>query len=309
MSIPKSPEHAFSSQNSPVDPLPSLDVEQWQAAAWFQSLQTQIIQEMEELDHECAPHNPRTTFEYTQWQRKENEVEANFGGGCFGVMRHGNVFEKAGVAFSNVKGQFSPEFAKDIPGCDTGTDFTATGVSLVFHPKNPYVPIVHMNTRFVTTPNKRWFGGGTDLTPVMPFDEDTLSFHTALKQACDDYHVNAYGDYKKWCDTYFYIPHRKETRGVGGVFYDYLFTEEDHFDAVFSFTKNIGTTFLKIYGEIARRRYHMPYGEDEKGAQFQKRAKYAEFNLIYDRGIKFGLNTGGNIDAMFMSLPPLCGWA
>lgn len=302
-------EHAFHAQSTPHEETQALDVEQWQAAAWFQSLQTQIITAIEALDHEIAPDNPENpTFEYTHWQRKEKEIEGNFGGGCFAVLRNGNVFEKAGVAFSNVKGQFPPEFSREIPGCEHASNFTATGVSLVFHPKNPYVPIVHLNTRFITTPGKRWFGGGTDLTPALPFDDDTLSFHNALKDTCDSYQPTAYTEYKKWCDEYFYLSHRKETRGVGGIFYDYVFTDADNFDEVFAFTKNVGTTFLKAYSDIARRRYKMTYGQDDITAQFQKRAKYTEFNLIYDRGIKFGLNTGGNVDAMFMSLPPMCGW-
>lgn len=287
----------------------SMDVQQWQAAAWFQDLQEQIVAEIELIDGEIdhSDFEPAKCV-YTEWQRKENDVDGDFGGGRFAVMRQGRVFEKAGVALANVKGNFSDTFAKEIPGCENDTAFTATGISLVFHPRNPYVPIVHMNTRFITTKGKRWFAGGADLTPVMPFDEDTVQFHMALKDACDVYKPGVYGEYKKWCDEYFEIKHRKETRGVGGIFYDYCYVDDDNFDALFAFTKDVGMAFLKTYAEIARRRYRMIYNGSETAAQLQKRARYTEFNLVYDRGIKFGLNTGGNIDAMFMSLPPTCGW-
>ncbi len=286
---------------------PSCQEQQEVTSKWFQSLQEQIVREIEKIDSEVKhPEFVSGKFAYTTWNRKERDEEGDFGGGRYAVLRKGCVFEKAGVAFAKVKGNFSQEFAKEIPGCENSTVFTATGISLVFHPRNPYVPMVHMNTRFITTQGKRWFGGGADLTPVIPFDEDTESFHRLLKQACDAYNPCYYPDYKEWCNEYFYIKHRKETRGVGGIFYDYL--DEGDFETLFAFTKDVGLSFLKAYTEIVRRRYYMSYGDAEKAAQFTKRAKYAEFNLVYDRGIKFGLNTGGNIDAMFMSLPPLCGW-
>lgn len=287
---------------------------QARAATWFKELQDSITVEMECIDSEVdhPDYTPRT-FTRTEWQRKENDVDGDFGGGRIQVLRGGPVFEKAGVAFANVKGNFPKEFAKTIPGCEESTDFTATGISLVFHPRNPHVPIVHMNTRFITTGGKQWFGGGADLTPVIPMEEDTASFHQHMKNACDTHDLAYYDEFKAWCDEYFYIKHRKETRGVGGIFYDYRFIEadnngRDNFENLFQFTKDVGLAFLKAYTEITRRRYHTPYDASDLAAQFHKRTRYAEFNLVYDRGIKFGLNTGGNIEAMFMSLPPVCGW-
>lgn len=301
-----------------VPPKDILGTYQERTAAWFRELQDIITAEMEHIDGEVDhPDYIPQTFRITKWQRKENDVEGDFGGGRMAILRGGTVFEKAGVAFSDVKGHFPKEFAKTIPGCDEDTTFTATGISLVFHPRNPHIPIVHMNTRFITTSNKQWFGGGADLTPAIPVKEDTLSFHRHMKGACDAHDLTYYDAFKTWCDEYFYIKHRKETRGVGGIFYDYRFIETDdagitgngdNFEDLFQFTKDVGLAFLKGYSEIARRRYLTPYDASDLAAQFKKRTRYAEFNLVYDRGIKFGLNTGGNIDAMFMSLPPLCGW-
>ncbi len=283
--------------------------EEFSPKEWFRSLQETITQEIEKIDAEIDhPNFNPGQFEFTEWHRREDNQEGDFGGGRIAVMRKGRVFEKAGVAFADVKGNFPKEFAKQIPGCTDSTEFTATGISLVFHPRNPYVPIVHMNTRFITTKGRSWFGGGADLTPVMPFEEDTAFFHHAMKEVCDTYDKKAYTEFKEWCDEYFYIKHRGETRGVGGIFYDYLFVEGDNFNDLFAFTKDVGLQFLRAYAAIARRRYHHAYGDEEQHAQFIKRSRYAEFNLVYDRGIKFGLNTNGNIDAMFMSLPPLCGW-
>ena len=300
----------------------------WSAAAWFEDLQTVILSHVEKLEAEYtqkhAPTEKPKTATHTSWVRTQDGREEDdhgdgFGGGNFGIVRGGHLFEKAGVAFSKVRGHFPPEFAKTIPGCGEEGSFSATGISLVFHPRHPHVPIVHMNMRFIQTEEKSWFGGGADLTPVCVNDVDTQHFHNALQGACDDFHPGAYNHFKDWCDRYFYLPHRSETRGVGGIFYDYCFVDPaaqdgDYaldrisFDHGMAFSKRVGAEFLKAYDDIVRKNWNKPYDEADIKAQKIKRARYAEFNLIYDRGIKFGLNTGGNIDAMFMSLPPQCGW-
>ena len=226
------------------------------------------------------------------------------GGGVRGVMK-GRVFEKVGVNVSTVGGAFSGDFAKTIHGAESDPSFFATGISLVAHMANPHVPAVHMNTRFLVT-QKRWFGGGADLNPPIPYAQDTRDFHARLKQACDAHGADYYERFSKWAEEYFWIPHRNVARGVGGIFYDHL---EGDFDANFAFTRDVGEAFLDIFPAIVRRRMSHGFTEAERAAQLEWPGRYAEFNLVYDRGTLFGLKTGGNIDAILMSLPPLATWS
>ncbi len=225
-----------------------------------------------------------------------------------GVMT-GRVFEKVGVNVSTVAGEFAPDFAQSINGAESDPRFFATGISLVAHMANPHVPAVHMNTRFLAT-TKRWFGGGADLNPPIPYAEDTDAFHARLRAACAPFGPDAYARYSKWAEDYFYIPHRGVHRGVGGIFYDHLECADDAgFDRNFEFTRAVGEAFLDIFPQIVRRRMNQPFTEAEREEQLVWRGRYAEFNLVYDRGTLFGLKTGGNIDAILMSLPPLAKWS
>ena len=220
-----------------------------------------------------------------------------------GLMR-GRVFEKVGVNVSTVWGAFDPKFAGQIPGADSDPRFFATGISLVAHPRNPHVPPAHMNTRHIRT-QRAWFGGGADLNPIRAVDRDTADFHAALKQACDGYASTAYDEYKRWADDYFFIPHRGEARGVGGIFFDYL---ENQHDKDFAFTRSVGEAFLTIYPQIVARHMNEPWSDDDRRYQLERRGRYVEFNLLYDRGTQFGLKTGGNPEAILMSLPPMVAW-
>ncbi len=283
-----------------------------QARHWFESLRDRICAAFEAIEREAGSD---AAFVYTPWSREqaggpaENDANANPGGGVRGVMK-GKVFEKVGVNVSTVGGAFSPEFAKTINGADPENPvFTATGISLVAHMANPHVPAVHMNTRFLTT-SKAWFGGGGDLNPPIPYDEDTAEFHAAFKAACDAHDGEYYPRFKKWADDYFYIPHRKVHRGVGGIFYDHLECADlDGFAANFAFTRDVGEAFLDVFPRLVRRRMGMDFTPEDKQRQLEWRGRYAEFNLVYDRGTLFGLKTGGNIDAILMSLPPEAVWS
>lgn len=262
-----------------------------QASQYFQDLQDRICAGL------AAADGPKGFREDT-WQRPGG------GGGRSRVLEEGGVFEKAGVNFSLVHGTMSPEFAAQVPG--EGAEFVATGVSLVLHPRNPFVPTVHANFRFLTKGTKQWFGGGADLTPYYPFREDVIHFHRVWKEACSGRPAPVdYNRFKTWCDEYFYLAHRQEPRGVGGIFFDYL---EGDFDATFAFVKNCGDRFLDAYLPIVERRRNCPYNEDHRAWQEYRRGRYVEFNLIYDRGTIFGLKTGGRIESILMSLPPVVRW-
>jgi coproporphyrinogen III oxidase len=265
-------------------------------SAWFKNLRDQICAEFEKIEAEFDAKNPGK-FVRKNWDREGG------GSGEMSLMK-GNVFEKVGVNFSKVFGEFSPEFCKEIPGADKNPNFWASGISLVAHMKSPLVPAVHMNTRFICT-QKNWFGGGADLNPMFEVDADTKDFHNAFKAACDKASPQYYEKYKKWCDEYFFIKHRNVARGVGGIFYDYL---DSDFEKDFEFTRNVGLAFLEIFPKLVRRHMHEKWSEDQREHQLKKRGLYTEFNLVYDRGTKFGLMTGGNAEAILMSLPPIAKW-
>ena len=280
-----------------------LDAQQSAARGWFETLRDRICAEFESIERESGSD---ARFDYLQWHR-DDDLSGSGGGGVRGVLK-GKVFEKVGVNVSTVGGAFAPEFAKTIHGAGNNPNFFATGISLVAHMANPNVPAVHMNCRFLST-QKRWFGGGADLNPPLPYAEDTGAFHRAMKAACDAYGDEHYDRYKAWADDYFYIPHRKVHRGVGGIFYDHLETTDDaSFDANFAFTREVGEAFLSSYPAIVRKRMHQPFTDTDEAAMLAWRGRYAEFNLVYDRGTSFGLKTGGNIDAILMSLPPRATW-
>ena len=277
------------------------------ARAWFETLRDDLCAELEAIEDEiAAPDRPggaeTARFERKAWTR--DDTSGDGGGGVMSVLR-GRVFEKAGVNVSTVQGEFSEEFRARIPGADTDPRFWASGISVVIHPASPKVPAAHMNTRMIVT-TRGWFGGGADLTPVFEIDEDTADFHAALKAACDGYREDAYSEYKKWCDAYFFLPHRNEPRGVGGIFYDNL--DSGDWDRDFAFTREVGKAFVRIYPELVRRHASESWTDEDRQKQMIKRGRYVEFNLLYDRGTLFGLKTGGNTEAILMSLPPMTAW-
>lgn len=280
-----------------ADTLSSL---QQQAAGWFRALRNRICASFEAIEDALEGADaPAGRFTITPWDR------ADGGGGEMGMMK-GRVFEKVGVNISTVHGRFSEEFRQAIPGANENDgNFWAAGISLVAHMRSPLVPAVHMNTRMIVT-SKSWFGGGADLNPMFPDDGDSMQFHNAFQQCCDRHNPEYYPKFKKWCDDYFFIQHRNKARGVGGIFYDYLDSGDKQAD--FAFTQDVGETFLTIYPQIVRKHMHRSWTPQQREHQLVIRGHYAEFNLVYDRGTQFGLKTGGNIEAILMSLPPEAKW-
>ena len=295
---------AATNENIAID----IKSKQTEAHEWFKILRDDICKEFETIEDEFSGRQhgelDAGRFERTDWDRT-SEDDSDGGGGVMSVMK-GRVFEKVGVNVSAVRGKFTEKFRKNIPGTDDNDgNFWACGISLVAHMRSPLVPTVHMNTRLIST-SKSWFGGGTDLTPMVPNEDDKMAFHKSLKDCCDRHNPDYYETYKDWCDEYFYLPHRGEARGVGGIFYDYL--DSGVWDDDFSFTKDVGNTFLSIYPQIVRHHMNKDWTDEQREQQLIKRGRYVEFNLLYDRGTKFGLMTGGNTEAILMSLPPEVKW-
>jgi coproporphyrinogen III oxidase len=280
-----------------------LDPQQQAARDWFESLRDRICAEFEAIEREAGSD---AVFDYSSWRRHDPDG-APGGGGVRGLM-NGVVFEKVGVNVSTVAGRFSPDFAASIHGAAEDPRFFATGISLVAHMANPHVPAVHMNTRFLVT-TKRWFGGGADLNPPLPYEQDTADFHARLRAACAAHDQTFYERFRKWADEYFFIPHRGVHRGVGGIFYDHLeCPTQAAFDSTFAFTRDVGEALLDVFPRLVRRRRETAFTAADKARQLEWRGRYAEFNLLYDRGTLFGLKTGGNVEAILMSLPPQAAW-
>ncbi len=284
------------------------DQRQAQAAAWFERLKDRICGSFEQIERDYdgpgAQELSPGVFERRPWQRDAGGGSATGGGGVMSIMR-GRVFEKVGVNVSTVSGEFSEALRDRIPGAGEDPSFSASGISVVAHMRSPKVPAAHMNTRHIVT-TKSWFGGGADMTPTFAYEQDAADFHAALHNACDAHAAEYYERFKKWCDDYFYLPHREEARGVGGIFFDDL--DSGDWPSDFNFTRDVGLAFAEVYTMIVRRRMSETWTDDERERQLVRRGRYVEFNLLYDRGTQFGLQTGGNPEAILMSLPPVVKW-
>ena len=272
-----------------------LDIKKDLTSNWFKLLQESFCNDIKNLE------NNDKEFKSKVW--KKNPVKDE-GGGEYRILKNGKVFDKVGVNFSKVYGKFPKKFQKNILGAEKDPRFWASGVSVVMHMKNPLIPAMHFNTRFIST-TKQWFGGGLDVTPSKKDNLEKKKLHLILENMCNKHNKNYYKKYKKWCDEYFYLPHRKEARGIGGIFFDY---KKDNFEKDFNFVRDVGITFQMIFNKIIKKKINKKWTIKDKEMQYIKRGRYAEFNLLYDRGTKFGLQTGGNIDGILMSLPPLAKW-
>ena len=262
---------------------------------WFKTLQNAICNNIDELE------NNKIKFKSTIWKRNKKKDE---GGGEYKILNNGKIFDKVGVNYSKVYGKFPKQFQNNIPGAQKDPRFWASGISVVMHMKNPLIPAMHFNTRFISTTHY-WFGGGMDVTPSKIDKSEKKEFHQILKKMCDRHNKNYYKKYKKWCDEYFYLPHRKEPRGIGGIFFDY---KKDNFEKDFKFVQDVGVTFQFIFQQIIEKKIKKKWSVKDKELQYIKRGRYTEFNLLYDRGTKFGLQTGGNVEGILMSLPPQAKW-
>ncbi len=272
-----------------------LEIKKDLASNWFRLLQDVFCNDILNLEKN------KTNFKTTIWKRNPDKNE---GGGEYRILKNGKIFEKVGVNFSKVYGKFPKKFQKNILGAEKNPRFWASGISVVMHMKNPLIPAMHFNTRFIST-TQQWFGGGMDVTPSKIDDLEKKDFHQVLNKMCNRHNKNYYKKYRKWCDQYFYLPHRKEARGIGGIFFDY---KNDNFEKDFKFVRDVGVTFQTLFNKIIRKKLNKKWTAKDKEIQYIKRGRYAEFNLLYDRGTKFGLQTGGNVDGILMSLPPLAKW-
>ena len=273
----------------------NLEIKRDLTSRWFQTLQNAFCEDVVRIEKK------KSKFISKSWKRSNKKDE---GGGVYKILQNGKVFEKVGVNFSKVYGKFPKEFQKNIPGAKKDPRFWASGISVVMHMQNPLIPAMHFNTRYINT-TYGWFGGGMDVTPSKFDKKEKEKFHKILKKMCDRHNKNFYKRYKKWCDEYFYLPHRKEPRGIGGIFFDY---KKDNFEQDFKFVRDVGVTFQFIFNNIISKKVKKKWTAKDKEAQYIKRGRYAEFNLLYDRGTKFGLQTGGNVDGILMSLPPHAKW-
>ena len=264
-------------------------------SSWFKTLQDSICHSISELEKN------KIKFKSTTWKRNQNKDE---GGGEYRILKDGRIFDKVGVNFSKVYGKFPKHFQKQIPGAEKNPNFWASGISVVMHMKNPLIPAMHFNTRYICTSHD-WFGGGMDVTPSKKDENEKKEFHKILKKMCNRHNKKYYPKYKKWCDEYFYLPHRKETRGIGGIFFDY---KKNNFEKNFKFVRDVGTTFELIFKKIIKKKFKKKWTLKDKEMQYIKRGRYTEFNLLYDRGTKFGLQTNGNVEGILMSLPPIAKW-
>ena len=272
-----------------------LEIKQKLTSNWFKSLQEMICKTISDFEKN------KISFKSTTWKKN---LKKNEGGGEYKILKNGKVFDKVGVNFSKVYGKFPKKFQKNIPGANKSPNFWASGISVVMHMKNPLIPAMHFNTRYISTTHE-WFGGGMDVTPSKIDKSEKKEFHKILRNMCNRHHKNYYKKYKKWCDEYFYLPHRKEMRGIGGIFFDY---KKNNFENDFKFVRDVGVTFQLIFNKLINNKIKKKWTNKDKEMQYIKRGRYAEFNLLYDRGTKFGLQTGGNVEGILMSLPPLAKW-